>query len=109
MRAITIDAANMTLRINGYKLLIVFTISAPPVWEIEDYIMAFCLENGTEAQLYDDKQNDIYCVDLSKSLLIKDATIGQVISWDFMNSNKLYRLDISISHRSEERRVGKEC
>ena len=74
------------------------TLEGVPESEIEDYIMAFCLENGTEAQLYDDKQNDIYCVDLSKSLLIKDATIGQVISWDFMNSNKLYRLDISISH-----------
>ena len=77
---------------------LIMTLEGVPESEIEDYIMAFCLENGTEAQLYDDKQNDIYCVDLSKSLLIKDATIGQVISWDFMNSNKLYRLDISISH-----------
>lgn len=69
-----------------------------PESNLEDYINAFCLKNGMEAQLYDDKHNEIYNVDFSKSILTKDATIGQVISWEFMNSNKLYRLDISISH-----------
>lgn len=65
---------------------------------IKDCIMTFCLKNGTEVQLYDDKNNTIYNVDLSKSILTKDATIGQVISLNFINSNKLYHLDISISH-----------
>lgn len=77
---------------------LVKTLENVPESNIEDCIMAFCLKNGTEAQLYDDKHNDIYNVDLSKSILTKDATIGQTISFDFMNSNKLYNLDISISH-----------
>lgn len=74
------------------------TLESVPTSNMENYIMAFCLKNGTEAQLYDDKHNAIYSVDLSKSILTKDATIGQVISLDFVNSNKLYNLDISISH-----------
>lgn len=69
-----------------------------PESKIDDYIMDFCLKNGTEAQLYDDEYNVIYNVDLSKSILTKDASFAYSFSWDFVNSNKLYRLDISISH-----------
>lgn len=77
---------------------LVNTLENTPESNMEDYIMAFCLKNGTEAQLYDDNYNEIYNVDFSKSILTKDATIGHSISWDFVNSDKLYCLDISISH-----------
>lgn len=66
--------------------------------EMQDDILAFCLRNGTGAELFDHNENSIYKVELSKSLLAKDPVYSASWTANFITDNQNYTLDIVISH-----------
>lgn len=66
--------------------------------EMQDYILAFCLQNGTAAELFDKNENSIYKVDLSQSVLAENPVYSRVLAASFITDNQKYTLDIAISH-----------
>lgn len=66
--------------------------------EMQDYILAFCLRNGTMAELFDKNENIIYKVDLPQSILTENALYGRALGSSFITDNKNYKLTISIAH-----------
>lgn len=66
--------------------------------EMQDYILAFCLQNGTAAELFDKNENSIYKVDLSQSILAENPVYSRSLAASFITDNQNYTLDISISH-----------
>lgn len=66
--------------------------------EMQDSILAFCLQNGTEAELFDKYENSLYKVDLSQSILAENPVYTRGITASFIADNENYMLDIAISH-----------
>lgn len=66
--------------------------------EMQEDILGFCLRNGTGAELFDNNENSIYKVELSKSLLAKDPVYSASWTANFITDNQNYTLDIVISH-----------
>lgn len=66
--------------------------------EMQEYILKFCLRNGTEAELLDKNENSIYKVDMSQSILAEDPVYSGMWTTPFINDNQHYTLDISIDH-----------
>ena len=66
--------------------------------EMQNYIEEFCRQNGTEAELFDEKENSLYKVDLSQSILAKNPMYIRSLSATFISGGQTYILDMSISH-----------
>lgn len=66
--------------------------------EMQNYILAFCLQNGTAAELFDHNENSIYKVDLSQSILAEDPVYIRDLSASFITDNQNYMLNVTISH-----------
>lgn len=66
--------------------------------EMQNSILAFCLQNGTEAELFDQNKNSIYKADMSQSILAENPLYSRSMAASFTNNNKNYMIDIAISH-----------
>ncbi len=66
--------------------------------EMQDSILAFCLQNGTEAELFDKNENSIYKVDFSHSILAENPVYIRSLAAAFITNDQNYTLDIAISH-----------
>ena len=78
--------------------------------EMKNHILAFCLQNGTAAELFDQNENRIYKIDLSQNILAENPVYVRDLNASFTTDNKSYTLDLLISHNkgSEVTEVIKE-
>lgn len=67
-------------------------LASPPLTEkeMQDSILAFCLQNGTEAELFVKNENSIYKVDLSQSILAENPVYSGALTTSFITDNKNY-------------------